>query len=268
MSEQLQSWPPRTSSDTVMLSQTPSGDRLFAMIYAYLDASKTQDREGITVVAGYLASLEEWQRIEKDWEQALTGWKLPRFHIRELRRWVGRANVKDCIAYFVNLIKPSDLAGVAACVVDKNWDKRIHVSSNVSFQPDQYRQCLQRALGLIVEVADNHYHGQQISVTCDCDADQKLVEPVFDAVQQKHPALLSLTVRRSGQIRPLEAADLIAQVIRRKYLEAYDAKREEYWPERDPDLPSGLKGLAISVSRVVKGPIWIITYSTDFGFRA
>lgn len=65
----------------------------------------------------------------------------------------------------------------------------------------------------------------------------------------------------------------MAGVIRRKYLNAHDAKCESL-PERDPELPVGRKGGAIKSGRMVRmediprlvgGPTWIVTYSTDLG---
>jgi hypothetical protein len=56
---------------------SPSGygvrDRVFALLAAYFDKSGGH-LKGVTSVAGYVASLDEWESVEKAWRRGVSYW--------------------------------------------------------------------------------------------------------------------------------------------------------------------------------------------------
>ena len=192
-------------------SGTPrSGRKLIAVLYAYLDASKTEIGKGMTVVAGYLASLEEWERLEAEWRGALEDWKIPRFHHTELNWLVGHEKHDMCLRYFENIIKGSELGAVGAVLQDENWDMRAEFAIPVPFHLKKYSQCLQSVL----EVISHSASGEDVAVICDCDDGKDAMQSIFLAAKEKHSNLATLTIGSMKSMLPLQAADLACAWLR------------------------------------------------------
>jgi hypothetical protein len=58
------------------------GKRHFLMLQAFLDESFEKDPP-VFVLAGYLASAEQWLRLTEEWDKAITTWTLPVFKMKE-----------------------------------------------------------------------------------------------------------------------------------------------------------------------------------------
>jgi Protein of unknown function (DUF3800) len=57
------------------------------MLQVFLDESFEKDPP-VFVLAGYLASVEQWEELTKEWDTALTSWALPAFKMKDaLREW-------------------------------------------------------------------------------------------------------------------------------------------------------------------------------------
>jgi hypothetical protein len=59
------------------------------LLKAYFDGSWNGKPPGITSVAGYVASLAEWERVETEWQRGLDEWSMDRFHLSGLRNIIG-----------------------------------------------------------------------------------------------------------------------------------------------------------------------------------
>lgn len=258
------------------------GPRLIAVIYAYLDASKTEVSKGFTVVAGYVAPLAEWGKVEAEWAEAVNDWRIPKFHLSELPTYlsVGYEKASLCAQYFANIVRGSDLIGVGAVLQDTAWEARaMEPHQPPPFSVVAYEQCLREALVLLCEAAANIYPGEQITVICDRDAKAASIHAVFDAVQKEKPALFSMTVAgkdeksASDSIIPLQVADMAAGLIRRAWLLELNKQWKGFDLEKmRGELPGGRggkwfdfavfgKSSAKELGRIFKNSIeWQITY--------
>src|SRR5260370_6225092 len=63
-----------------------SSESLFAMFTCYLDEAGGPD-QGFMVVAGYVASVEQWEQFEADWKLFLISYKVPYFHMSRLAQF-------------------------------------------------------------------------------------------------------------------------------------------------------------------------------------
>lgn len=95
---------------------------VIAVLRASLDKSGTEPK-GITSVAGYIGTVEEWTRVEAEWFKALDGWKIETFHLSKLPYLIGQENTKACTNYFCDILTRSDLVGVGAALIDEDWDQ-------------------------------------------------------------------------------------------------------------------------------------------------
>ena len=61
---------------------------LFALLTCYFDDAGGADH-GYTVVAGWIASVEQWERFTEDWQELLTEYGLESFTMKECAQWQG-----------------------------------------------------------------------------------------------------------------------------------------------------------------------------------
>jgi hypothetical protein len=59
---------------------------LFAMFTCYFDEAISDERK-FTLVAGYVASLKEWELFEIDWKIFLAKFRIPYLHMAKLSQW-------------------------------------------------------------------------------------------------------------------------------------------------------------------------------------
>src|SRR6185312_10604075 len=73
----------------VWLNRDPSNCRV-ALFHAYYDASGTEHQPGsLLAVAGVVASVEQWEAIERDWRTVLTECGVPHLHMNEFAHSTG-----------------------------------------------------------------------------------------------------------------------------------------------------------------------------------
>jgi len=53
------------------------------MFTVYFDESGSPDDTAALVVAGFLASVEQWIEFERNWKQALAAFAVSRLHMKE-----------------------------------------------------------------------------------------------------------------------------------------------------------------------------------------
>lgn len=255
------------------------GNRLIAVLYVYLDASKTEESEGITSVAGYVGSCDEWQRVEKEWVEALAYWNLPKFHLSELGRRIGHERKRTCVEYFANIIRASNLAAIGCAALDRGWPAEMKLTGIARENP-KYAWCLRSTLLRLIDAVNSKYPGEYVSVVCDKDANPNLILEIFQSVQKDHAQLANIQVstnKGDARIIPLECADLIAGWFRRQWLPSADGDwtqsriREAY-----RTLPTGKAGnwmefigrmdnqsLETATSKFFSRPLWKISYTPE-----
>jgi hypothetical protein len=71
-----------------ILGSRYSPDGLFLMMTCYFDESGGKEH-GLTVVAGYVSTIQQWEHFEVDWKLFLISYKVPYFHMAELSQFKG-----------------------------------------------------------------------------------------------------------------------------------------------------------------------------------
>jgi hypothetical protein len=95
------------------------------LLKAYFDGSWNGKPPGITSVAGYVASLAEWERVETEWQRGLDEWSMDRFHLSGLRNIIGAGEemAASCIQSFTRIIESSQLCAIGAALLDVDWEE-------------------------------------------------------------------------------------------------------------------------------------------------
>jgi hypothetical protein len=66
-----------------------SKERMFSMMVSYLDESIGTKPLGVVVVAGWSATVEQWDGFEVDWKLFLISYDVPHFHMNQFAHSVG-----------------------------------------------------------------------------------------------------------------------------------------------------------------------------------
>ena len=199
-----------------------------AIYTAYYDASGTEgDRDRPLVVAGLLASVVGWRRLEREWEATLKRFKVPYSHMKEyahstgpFKKWKGkdeqRAAFLAALARALRHVRagrafrvlPSDFY-----VVDREYDL-----SGVMNSPGPLGGPYTVSAGNCIasfEVLRRKKHPRQEFEHVVAKGDQG--QPRFDYLMRLEgiiPIIKPHKDPRTGRyLRPLEAADLVAYEI-------------------------------------------------------
>jgi hypothetical protein len=134
------------------------------VLRACVDASWSDQPPRVTVVAGYVAPLDESARVEDEWIAGLRDWRIPYFRLSQLRALVGR-DADLCERFFSNIITSSKLAGVGAAVLNADWDEPDWGDDATIRLPTRYEQCLDSMLALIGKYAMKNFPSRDVSST-------------------------------------------------------------------------------------------------------
>jgi hypothetical protein len=227
---------------------SPSGlglrNRIFALFAAYFDKSSDAAR-GITSVAGYVASLDEWQAVERRWNSAITYWSrlegfrdLGGFHMSVLERSIGKENAELCVKYFSQILLQSRLQGIGAAILNDDWERSDWGDNKTIKLGSTYEQCLDLALDVLARHVNEAYPGKSIDVVCCRDARAHYIEQAFNRKAQQFSLFGTLTTGTGANITLLQCADLGAGTLRLKWREIAEGRigtEDIPWG----DLPSG-----------------------------
>lgn len=175
---------------------------------------------GVSVVAGYIGSLDAWEALDNKWRIALNEWRLEQFRLSSLPYLLGRDTATLCEAYFTNIIKSSELHAVGAVVFNEDWQNPNWGTQTSPRVNTVYKQCLNMALDTIADEALEHYPTQDVATLLCPDENEQYIEKAFmqkSKTYSKVVSLSSLSIGRSGKFLPLQAADLGAGVLRRNW---------------------------------------------------
>lgn len=214
------------------------------MLAAYFDKSSDHP-PGITSVAGYVGTLDEWESVESQWECGIKYWKmlagferLGGFHMADLKDSIGKRNADLCVRYFTNIIQASSIRAVGAVVFDVDWHRQGWGIDNTPKLSSVYEQCLDLALDVLGDCLKKHYSGKNINVVFCRDAKQQRIEDIFYQKQAQYSAFKVHAVGTGHDIMLLQCADLGAGCLRHSWrnIEAKDASVENLpWGQ----LPTG-----------------------------
>jgi hypothetical protein len=186
------------------------------VLRACVDASWSDQPPRVTVVAGYVAPLDESARVEDEWIAGLRDWRIPYFRLSQLRALVGR-DADLCERFFSNIITSSKLAGVGAAVLNADWDEPDWGDDATIRLPTRYEQCLDSMLALIGKYAMKNFPGNSVAVLCCADSTSSVIEGAFKRRQLNYPHLATITIKSSRNEPFMQCADLGAGRLRRSW---------------------------------------------------
>jgi hypothetical protein len=214
------------------LSPRDRAKRALMMLQAFIDDS-SNERPPIFVLAGYLASVSQWEALSKDWAFALESWHLPYFKMSEAAAAWSEELQRERIGYLYRLID-ENVSGAFVNVLDPFVLKDVmqkHPSPHFS-QPYTFS-----FFSLISQVTRSGLIGADNEIEFIFDeqmTEKKIIREVWDIFANSAPA--EAKQRLAGEplfgddkkFMPLQAADLYAWWIRRRYLEKFHnvAKKE------------------------------------------
>lgn len=107
-----------------------SAENLFGMFTSYFDASIAH-KEGVTIVAGWLSTIAEWEQFDIDWRLLLARYDVPYFHMNEFAHstgafssWKGReVKRENFIKKAIGIIKDRVRYGAAMVIEHGTFDE-------------------------------------------------------------------------------------------------------------------------------------------------
>jgi hypothetical protein len=210
---------------------------------AYIDDSGKVNDPGskVMVLGGYVAEARKWSNFCDDWAEHLKRHKVAYVHMREALRGTGefaswKRNATDTfLEKCVQIINEHVFCGVAVVLWQDAWtyavqqsDKHELVSLGVREYTDPYLFKLQfLRIGLMIQ-AERHKFEDEINIIFDDhDVDAHRVEALYQMLAvaapahlvRKFPSMIHVTpeFRDDKKVTPLQAADVVAWYVRRRY---------------------------------------------------
>lgn len=227
------------------------------VLKGYFDGSWTHP-SGVTLIAGHVATEQDWKNFEELWRRELDYWRLEKLHLAELERQLGHENGTLCKRAFARLIHSDGrgLHGVLVGINDDDWDE--YRQSNPDAQrvyPRRYdavADMLFRNLGQLSQLRGNDV---RLDVTMDQDREPvSFVESMFQQWKDRYPDHLgTIQFSRSSECIPLQVADLLAGLNQRDWF------KHGFTFERDTPFPN-------FDSIDARAALWAAGTSSDVGW--
>ena len=191
---------------------------VLAVVRAALDASACQNPDWIYAVGGFVAQPEVWDEVLPEWQAAIDQWRIPRFHLSQLPKLVGRQNAKTCEKYFLDIIENSHLHSIGGAIFTKDW-KRPNWGDDTSPRfATPYEQSLWFALKVLAEHCRKAFPGEEVVVVSDFDGSEAAINRIFQKAKAEWPWLDTLALRDASKLE-LQCADLAAGILRQSWVE-------------------------------------------------
>jgi hypothetical protein len=210
------------------------------VLSAYFDASRTEVSVGIMSVAGYVAPLEEWERVEAEWQEALNYWGLDIFHLSQIEDQFGREKGALCVNYFANIIKNSSLLGIGAAVLEMDWPKAVADAAKYgrTLSLDTYAQSLASAFSVLSKAVSETWPDQGVSVVCDLDRSEDTILGIYREAANMYPSFKGFATGSCRDHIPLQVADLGVGIYRKGWLANYASNWEQGLPRMPAKVPA------------------------------
>jgi hypothetical protein len=200
-------------------------DRIIMTLHAYLDDSGHYDdpNEIACIVGGFIASVGEWNSLEKEWFEALSVHNVTEFHSvdiehgqEDFRGWTKRQRedfVSDMLAVILKHLKaPSKPIG---SLLPKNQFSSLEREKQHEWGGDPYFVCLQDAIeSAVTHTCELYGPTESIIIMCDQQPNfQTIAERVYKACRANftHGGQLSgFGFYPSDKYAGLQVADLVA----------------------------------------------------------
>jgi hypothetical protein len=193
---------------------------IIVMIRAAFDASMDHPC-GITAVAGYIGSSDDWFEVEYKWNTRLAMLDMQRYrHTDVFRRYHYDEAIKVSLG-FADILRKSKLRSIAASMLDTDWNLLEKDSEYLELYPQRQHACLDRLLGVLAEDVNLEYKDSPVALVFDNDyGNIEMASRVYEAWRKRtgHPGFFGISFIKSEQdwdVVPLQCGDLLAGAIRR-----------------------------------------------------
>jgi len=237
------------------------------MIRAACDASMDHPH-GITAVAGYIASADDWKPVEEKWTTLLTIKDLARFRTTEIIERYGWERGLECLNEFADIIEESELRHVTAHMLDTDWALLDKDSEYLKVYPERQHACLGMVLNALASEMRAPFSGKPIAVVFDNDyGNTAKAAAVYEEWRARtgHPGFDHIGFTKGTaewEVVPLQCADLAAWVVRREpmskdMLKSREDRSDMIW-SKDP-----LHKLSLKVLGNGSGAFWSIAMARE-----
>lgn len=215
-------------SELARLVNPAPGRKVIAMLEAYLDGSFDESRRaGVTSVAGYVAPLAEWKRVEAAWRDELSWYRLECFRLSDIRYEFSVERQEDLVRSFKRVIESSQIHAIGSALLDSDWKEENWGSMSTVRLSSPYEQALDMAFGLIGKLTNQHYPGERVGIMCCPDASEDKIEVAYKRKERDYPQFISGSIGRGRDVVPLQVADLGAGLLRESWGDVFLGKAKE-----------------------------------------
>lgn len=191
-----------------------------AMLTLYLDESYSHPPAPlIYTVAGYIATINEWRKFQKEWRRELERAGIDFFHMakyearkKEYEGWSNEKRV-EVLKRLHRTIHRRALMGFASSVVVADYDEVMNPNIRLGYgEPHEFAvvSCMKH----IREWSNQQGYYEPIAYVLESGSDrQRVVNAVFthlDEEQQREYRIGSWTFADKRDLNPLQAADILA----------------------------------------------------------
>lgn len=202
--------------------------RLIFMLSAYFDESGHSRHTDFVSMAGIVAPLQKWERLEIDWKEALKEFELSEWHtsdfahsLNEYKQYKGKEEKRrEMYSRFMNLIRATDGMPMGAIVSMTAWNKMLPAVQKSFLDP--YFLCLQDCGHGASVYAIKEPPSHQVMMIFDNNEEFKgRVPKLYEYMQRNFnygSRLAEEPVFRSAlSVVQLQAADIVAYELRQRY---------------------------------------------------
>lgn len=190
--------------------------RVLLMLQAYVDGSGTGDSRFL-VIAGHVATSEDWAKFSDAWEARLKCAQLPYFKMNEMK------NKPEIAGWFYRLIEEHNIPAAIACVVKTNEIREVELSvkfpdyiTNPNSAINPYFWAVKYIVRILAEYQEQLGFYEPVDFVFDTESEYERVQSSWNilkgAAEPKIAKLLGDTpiYRNDKNTMPLQAADLYA----------------------------------------------------------
>jgi hypothetical protein len=217
---------------------------------SYSDESYDHTKR-VYIIAGWIASPQEWEILIPKWEDILGNYKITTFHttdccqgIKAFDNWPSSKKA-SIMKDLIDLLERSDILGMAAGVLVKDFEKVLsNEADRELFGGEPYFLAFQEYVGFLTEFVANQYSEHVVNFTFDEHSEfRPKAKEIYESISRD--ARLAgtghygtLAFKHDDVVIPLQAADLLAY-------ETQLALQRKYYPSDRPERMSfaRLKGI-------------------------
>jgi hypothetical protein len=228
--------------------------RLFLMLGAYVDESGTHGGSPLTIMAGWIASVDQWAALERRWAGVLALYGVRYVHAKELRHregpyrgWSDQKAVSFSRDLLVALEAHSQYS-LTVILDNREYESHYRAPDKAERKrrgsvDSKYGVCFRVFLSLVTQMIAKYMPGESVTVTLEAGhKNGGAAETIFAEFKQYAPELAALVTAVAyvdkKEAAGVQAADLLAYPA--YFLEQH--KQAEWQPFDWNDMPTMTEG--------------------------